>query len=123
EVKNASGLFNLTRNLGGAFGLAAINTLLSRWTDAHVSRLSEHVAWGAPMAEERLAAMTAAFRPVLGPDAELAAISQLSGLVHREAQVMAYAMVFGLLAFIFAAMVGFVFLLRRPAAEGAPPAH
>jgi hypothetical protein len=28
RLKNASGLFNLTRNLGGAFGLAALNTVL-----------------------------------------------------------------------------------------------
>ena len=27
EVKNASGLYNLTRNLGGAIGLAVANTL------------------------------------------------------------------------------------------------
>ncbi len=32
-MKNASGLYNLTRNLGGAVGLALINTLLNdRWT-------------------------------------------------------------------------------------------
>lgn len=29
-LKNASGLFNLTRNLGGAVGLAVINTILTR---------------------------------------------------------------------------------------------
>ena len=29
RIKNASGLYNLTRNLGGAVGLAVINTLLN----------------------------------------------------------------------------------------------
>ena len=70
RIKNASGLFNLTRNLGGAFGLAAINTLLQSRTDLHVERLGEHVAWGAAVAEERLAGMTASLEPVLGADAE-----------------------------------------------------
>ena len=28
EVQNASGLYNLTRNLGGAIGLAIINSLI-----------------------------------------------------------------------------------------------
>src|SRR5690606_38779534 len=33
ELKNASGLFNLMRNLGGAVGLALINTLLNNRLD------------------------------------------------------------------------------------------
>src|SRR5262249_14369657 len=41
RVKNASGLFNLTRNLGGAVGLAALNTMLNDRTDLHIARLHE----------------------------------------------------------------------------------
>jgi len=41
RVKNASGLFNLTRNLGGAVGLAVINEVLNDRTDLHISRLQE----------------------------------------------------------------------------------
>ncbi len=41
RVKNASGLFNLTRNLGGAVGLAVINTVLNDRTDLHISRLHD----------------------------------------------------------------------------------
>ena len=66
RIKNASGLFNLTRNLGGAFGLAAINTILQSRTDLHAARLADHVAWGSAVAEERLAGMTASLQPVLG---------------------------------------------------------
>ena len=40
RLKNASGLFNLTRNLGGAVGLALINTVLTDRTDMHYERLS-----------------------------------------------------------------------------------
>src|SRR3954452_20396450 len=36
RVKNASGLFNLTRNLGGALGLAVINQVLNERTDLHI---------------------------------------------------------------------------------------
>ena len=46
KLKNASGLFNLTRNLGGAVGLALINTLLNKRLDLHLARLHEQVAWG-----------------------------------------------------------------------------
>lgn len=41
KVKNASGLFNLTRNLGGAVGLALINTILRNREDFHYGRLAE----------------------------------------------------------------------------------
>ncbi len=46
RVKNASGLFNLTRNLGGAVGLAVINPVLNDRTDLHISRLHERVHLG-----------------------------------------------------------------------------
>src|SRR5882757_7731618 len=46
RVKNASGLFNLTRNLGGAVGLAIINQVLNERTDLHISRLQDRVHWG-----------------------------------------------------------------------------
>ena len=41
RLKNASGLFNLTRNLGGAVGLALINTVLNDRMDLHLQRLHE----------------------------------------------------------------------------------
>ncbi|MBJ6942024.1 hypothetical protein JG632_18920, partial [Vibrio cholerae] len=46
RVKNASGLFDLMRNLGGAVGLAVINTVLNDRTDLHITRLQERVTWG-----------------------------------------------------------------------------
>ena len=46
RLKNASGLFNLMRNLGGAVGLAVINQVLNERTDLHIARLQERVTWG-----------------------------------------------------------------------------
>ena len=54
RVKNASGLFNLTRNLGGAVGLAVINEVLNDRTDLHISRLQDRVTWGNITATETL---------------------------------------------------------------------
>ncbi len=61
-LKNASALFNLTRNLGGAVGLALLNTLLNSRLDIHLARLHESVSWGSRAAEETLADMTQRFR-------------------------------------------------------------
>ena len=48
RVKNASGLYNLTRNLGGAVGLAGLTTVLNDRTDLHLARLHEAVTWSRP---------------------------------------------------------------------------
>ena len=119
RIKNASGLFNLTRNLGGAFGLAGINTLLQGRTDLHSARLAEHVSWGAAVAEERLASITGSLEGVLGPDAAAGALQRLANIVQRQAMVMAFADIFLIVGVLFAAIVLLVPLLRRPAGGGA----
>src|SRR5271155_1110207 len=70
KIKNASGLFNLMRNLGGAVGLALINTLLDKRMDLHIARLHEAVSWGRRTADETMAQLTAAFAS-RGSDAAL----------------------------------------------------
>src|SRR5260370_6008104 len=76
RVKNASGLFNLTRNLGGALGLAVINQVLHQRTDLHISRLQERVTWGSATATQTLNNFTQRL-PAMG-DAALMAMKQLS---------------------------------------------
>jgi len=46
EVANASGLFNLMRNLGGAIGLAVVNTLVEHRAPIHVAALVERLQAG-----------------------------------------------------------------------------
>ncbi len=113
RIKNASGLFNLTRNLGGAVGLALINTLMNDRMDLHLARLRESVAWGHVKAEEMLASLTQAMAP-LGSDAPLAATAKLAGMVRREAQVWAIGDVFLALTFLFVALVALAPMMRRP---------
>src|SRR6202035_4098504 len=43
KLKNASGLYNLMRNLGGAIGLAALNTVLIERVQFHWNRLAANV--------------------------------------------------------------------------------
>jgi DHA2 family multidrug resistance protein len=121
-IKNASGLFNLTRNLGGAVGLAMITTLLNERTDLHIVRLHEAVGWGRQAAVERLQTMTQALAPQLGSDSELSAIKMMTQMAHRESLVMAFSDVFLALAVIFIAMVIMVPFIRKPMPRSAPAA-
>ncbi|MFG1481095.1 DHA2 family efflux MFS transporter permease subunit [Xanthobacter sp. V4C-4] len=113
QLKNASGLFNLTRNLGGAVGLALINTVLNQRWDLHLARLHDSVEWGSAAALERLDGLAATFSD-LGSGAADAALKQLALMVRREALVMAFADVFHLLTFLFLALVLAAPLMRRP---------
>jgi DHA2 family multidrug resistance protein len=123
KIKNASGLFNLMRNLGGAVGLALINTLLDKRMDLHLERLRESVTWGRVVANDTLANMTAALS-ARGSDAALAATRQLALIVRRQAEVLALADVFLALTAIFLLCVGLAALMRRPPAPaGAGGGH
>jgi DHA2 family multidrug resistance protein len=114
KIKNASGLFNLMRNLGGAVGLALINTLLDKRMDLHLERLRESVTWGRRVAVDTLASMTAALA-ARGSDAELAATRQLALIVRQQAEVMALSDVFLTLTVVFLGCVGLAAVMRRPA--------
>jgi DHA2 family multidrug resistance protein len=50
EIAEASGLFNLTRNLGGAIGIALIDTILEQRTKGHVTDLLYRLQAGDPNA-------------------------------------------------------------------------
>jgi DHA2 family multidrug resistance protein len=121
RVKNASGLFNLTRNLGGAVGLAVINQVLNDRTDLHISRLHDRVTWGNATATETLNMLTQKFQGM--GNASLMAMKQLSMIVHRQAVVMGYGDAFFILTLFYFGLTLLVFLLNKPASMTAAPAH
>src|SRR5215469_10859474 len=87
RLKNASGLFNLARNLGGAVGLAALNTVLDHRIDLHLARLHEAVTWGRQPAQEILTQLTTKFQS-FGTDAQTMALKQLMMLTRQQGVVM-----------------------------------
>jgi DHA2 family multidrug resistance protein len=118
RVKNASGLFNLTRNLGGAVGLALINEVLNNRTDLHISRLQDRVTWGNMTATETLNDFTQRLQGM--GDAALMALKQLSQIVHRQAVVMGYGDAFFMLAVFYVGLSLMVMLLKKPPTMGSP---
>jgi len=122
RMKNASGLFNLTRNLGGAIGLALINTMLNDRMDLHLARLHEAVTWSRGSALETLNNLTQRFQ---GSDAEQMALKQMMGLVRQQASVMSFADVFMLLTVMFLGLAAAGIVMKRPApvAAGASGGH
>jgi len=116
RVKNASGLFNLMRNLGGAIGLASINTLLNDRMDLHLARLHEAVNWARVPATEMLSNLTARFQ---GSDAQLMALKQMTSMVRQQAAVMSFADVFLMMTVLFLALAVVGLVMKRPTPAGA----
>ncbi len=123
EVGNASGLYNLMRNLGGAIGIAGINTVFERRFDLHYLRLAETVNAGGVAAQQMLEQLSAYFETRLIDSARSlsAALKMLQGLMGREGTVMAYNDVFMTMSGVF--VVGLLLMpLVRKAEPQAEPA-
>jgi DHA2 family multidrug resistance protein len=118
RVKNASGLYNLMRNLGGAVGLAGIYTFLNDRTDLHLARLHEALNSAYRPALEALDNLASHFQSQ-GADAKMMALKQLYLMAHREGVVMAFSDVFLALTVLFVALGLCTMLMRRPPAAGA----
>jgi MFS transporter, DHA2 family, multidrug resistance protein len=121
RVKNASGLFNLMRNLGGAVGLAIINEVLNDRTDLHIMRLQDRVTWANATATELLNTLTQRAQGM--GDAALMALKQLSQIVHRQAVVMSYGDAFFMLSLFYVGLSLLVMLLKKPANAATGDAH
>jgi DHA2 family multidrug resistance protein len=114
RLKNASGLFNLMRNLGGAVGLAGLNTVLDKRIDLHLARLHDSITWSRQPVVEALNNLAAR---IPSSDAQAMALKQMFLFVRQQGVVMAFADVFLLLCLLFIAFSAMVWFMRRP-----PPA-
>ena len=116
QVRDASGLFSLTRNLGGAIGLAWVATAFEDRTALHQSRLAESLDAFDPQVQDRLAGMAADLSDLIRHDPDLAALRIMSDIVGRQAEVMAFNDLLLMLAGIMGVAVLLLPLVRRAAA-------
>lgn len=115
KIRSASGLFNLTRNLGGAVGLAAINTMLTHQTDVHYMRLAEHVNFANPAALTMMNNLAATYNSV-GMDGSQVAIKKMVGMVTRQAYLLSFMDIFMALTILFGVLVLMTAMLSKPKA-------
>jgi MFS transporter, DHA2 family, multidrug resistance protein len=90
EVPNASGLFNLMRNLGGAIGLAVIDTILVRRTPIHIAAIVARLEAGDAATARFVGLPTERFTGVpIGP-VDRATRELVAPLVERAGLVAAF---------------------------------
>lgn len=123
ELRYASGLFNLMRNLGGAIGIAVVNTWLGDYTRIAAARFGEALGHMPETARSVLAGLTERMSTVT-PDprqAMLMAQGVMGEVVTREALVLAFNDVFRLMCWMFVAALIMVPFTRAPAPDAGPP--
>ena len=109
---NATGLFNLTRELGGSLGTAWMGKIVADGITTHSARLAEHVSPYDPVAQD---AWLGIMRRGMDP------AGTLMGRVTREAMVMSFEDGFRMTMLAIGLGIVMVALLRRArAAPGAP---
>ncbi|GAB4164082.1 MAG: MFS transporter [Rickettsiaceae bacterium] len=100
EVQNASGLYNLTRNLGGAIGLAVLNSIIISQSKIFAQAMKDNMPLTSSIAQENLNFFMQSLTGRVN-DPETAAYLLLNNLVAREAFVIAINHVFVIITIMF----------------------
>ncbi len=115
QMGNGASIFNLMRNIGGAFGISITTALLSRESQRNQNMLVSHTTRLSPAFHgqmDKLQGMFAQHAPAV------TAHKQALGLIYRtvvqQANVMAYVFNFRLLSLLVLCCIPFVFFLKIP---------
>jgi DHA2 family multidrug resistance protein len=117
QIGNASGIFNLMRNLGGSIGISMVTTLLDRGAQTHQAILVSHMTPYDPAFQQRIQAL----KHVLGTSQKAEAV--MYGTLVKQATLLAYVDNFRLFAFICVICALAVFLFKKVRANRPVAAH
>ncbi len=117
DIPNASGLFNLMRNLGGAIGLALIDTVLEQRTPVHIALIVARLQAGDASAARLVGLPTERFTGVPIGEVDEATRALVAPLVERAGLVAAFNDAWLLLGgLVLLSML--VLLVRAPSRSG-----
>ena len=114
QVGDGSGMFSVMRNLGGAVGLALLDTVRDHQRDYHWMQLIPSINQGREVVVTELARYQAQFTGVVS-DPQAAAIKMLATRVAGQAEVLAFNDIFLWLGLIYIVAFPIVCLLKKPA--------
>jgi DHA2 family multidrug resistance protein len=114
QIGNASGLYNLMRNLGGSIGIAFVTTMLARGAQTHQALMVGHLTSTDPAFAQRFAAA----KHLLGRHADPAtatrqAYNAVYSLLDQQAHLWAFVDNFYLFGLLALAGIPLVFLFKR----------
>jgi DHA2 family multidrug resistance protein len=121
EAQQASGLINLSRQLGGSFGIAILGTYLTTHVQQHRVDLLAYINPYNPAFVQRLQLVTAGISARGVPEAlaNQTAMKMIEGMVMRQATMLAYNDAWMLILLSFLATAPAILFLRKPSAPAA----
>ncbi|MGO6738173.1 MDR family MFS transporter [Rhizobium ruizarguesonis] len=123
---SASALFNMMRNLGGAVGIASLQTFLSKREQFHSNILTNSVSVFEDATRDRIARLTGYFMSHGVSDQALAshkAVVAIALKIRKQANIMAFSDTFFLLGVALVVALLASLLLRKPGQLSGGGAH
>lgn len=115
KMGNATSIYNLMRNIGGSFGIAAMTTFLARRGQVHQNQLITHVTPYDHHTQMSLRGMQAWFQSqgVHSVEAAKKSLGAIYGMVQRQAALLSFVEAFWIMGVIFLCMLPLVLVLRN----------
>jgi DHA2 family multidrug resistance protein len=124
DVPSASGLYNMLRNLGGSVGISLLSTLITDRYRLHFLRLGSSLEIIRPEVQGFLRETGRLLGHGTGGRHGDRPIQVLGGLLNREANVLAFADAFAVMALVMTvACLGVFFMKKAHETEMAEGAH
>lgn len=120
EMGNATGIFNLLRNLGGSFGVAFISTMIARRAQFHQVHLVEHLT-PFDTSYQIASSQAAQFLQQRGFDAftsQHGGLGAIYGQLLRQASMLSFNDAFYLLSVFMICTLPLLFLMKRDRMKG-----
>jgi DHA2 family multidrug resistance protein len=116
EMGNATGMFNLLRNIGGSVGIAVAATLLARYEQFYQTSLVSHITPYNPAWQMRFEGLknTLIARGIAAPQADRTALGMMYGVVRKQAGALAFNRIFFIIGLAFLIIIPLLLLLKRP---------
>jgi len=126
KTNMGTGIINLARNIGASVGIATVTTMLQRRSQAHQSRLMEHVNSFSAAYHNMINGTQA--RLVSAGSGVAQSADQAHGLllntVQRQSAMLAFVDNFKMLGVVFLAVIPILLLLKKPKSGGGDvPVH
>ncbi|MDQ0465256.1 DHA2 family multidrug resistance protein [Caulobacter ginsengisoli] len=120
-IKDASGMVNLSRNVGGAMAMALISTTLATQTAVHMNELSAAMSTASGEAVAMMNGLTMRMQQLGVTDPQGAAYKAMHYILYQKAQLLAFGDAFALLS-LGAVAAAFLSIFTAPAkmAPGGP---
>ena len=119
EIPAASGLFSLTRQMGGSIGIAVLTTMLEKFSLSHRGELVEHITPLSVPFQQRSLMANFALAPQT-PDIQVAsqkALGIFDNIVTLQSSILASIDIFQTLSWMFLLTLPLILLLNRGGAK------